>query len=221
MNRLRARLRPQLDHESGFTLIEVVMAIVILSILSTLSLSIYFQSMSSATTQQRREIAITIANQTMESVNVWSTAIEPLSGVSSLYSGRTQAKVVQYWNLNAALPGVLQTYPMWDPRSPAVATEALPIKPAAPVIRSGTKFTVETLIGTCFQKRTGGDCTRISSYSGYPATISVADKAIYTPLTRVIVIVRWTAGSSCAGGACVYETATLIDLNTDLEWNTP
>ena len=220
MKNLHARAILRADREAGFTLIEVVIAIVVLGVLSTASLSIYLQSTSSASAHQRREIAITIANQTLENVNVWSTGIDLASGISSLYTGRTQSRVQQYWDSNTDVAGVAQTYPVWDTRSPAV-DEGLPITPTDPVVRNGTEFTVETLIGTCYQRKTGGDCTRIPGWSGYPLAISEANKAIYTPLTRVIVIVRWTAGDSCDGGDCVYQAATLIDLNTDLEWNTP
>ena len=223
MKRLRTRLGSHTELDSGFSLIEVIMAIIVIGIISTASLSIYLQSMNSASTQQRREIAITIANQTMENVNVWSTATDPDSGVSALYAGRTEPRVRQFWIANELVSGVSQTYPMWDPRLPAVPAlpEALAIKPSDPVVRSGTEFTVGTLIGTCYQLKTGGDCTRIPGWSGYPLAISAANAALYTPLTRVIVIVRWTAGGVCDSGGCMYQTATLIDLNSDLEWNTP
>jgi prepilin-type N-terminal cleavage/methylation domain-containing protein len=217
---MQARARSRVDSESGFSLVEVVIAVGILAILSTASLSIYLQSMNSASGQQRREIAITIANQTLENVNAWSTGVDPASGVSFLYTGRTHTKVQQYWDSNADVAGVAQTYPVWDTRSPAV-DEGLPIVTTAPVVRNGTEFTVETLIGTCYQQKTGGDCTRISGWSGYPLAISNANNAIYTALTRVIVIVRWSAGGSCDSGACMYQAATLIDLSSDLEWNTP
>ena len=223
MNLVRTRLKSVTGPDAGFSLIEVIMAIIVIGIISTASLSIYLQSMNSASSQQRREIAITIANQTLENVNVWSTATNPASTVSELYTGRTETRVRQFWTSNQTVPGVLQTYPAWDPRPPVVPAvpESLPIKQANPVVRSGTDFTVETLIGTCYQRKTGGDCARIPGWSGYPLVVSAANKAIYTPLTRVIVIVRWTAGDACASGACIYQTATLIDLNADLTWNTP
>jgi len=217
---LCARVFPRADRDTGFTLIEVVIAIVILGALSTASLSIYMHSMNSASTQQRHDIAITIANQALEKVNAWSTAIDPASGISSLYTGRTQTRVQQYWDANVGVAGVAQTYPVWDTRSPAVA-EGLAIEPTDPMEYNGTEFTVETLIGTCYQLKAGGDCARIPGWNGYPLAISAAHSAAYTPLTRVIVIVRWTAGDSCADGSCEYHAATLIDLNSDLEWNTP
>ena len=220
MKDLHTRAQSRADREAGFTLIEVVIAIVILGVLSTASLSIYLHSMNSASTQQRHDIAITIANQALEKVNAWTTAIDPASGISSLYTGRTQTRVQQFWDSNDDVAGVRQTYPVWDEQSPVVA-EALAIKPTVPLEYNGTEFTVETLIGTCYQLKTGGDCSRIVGWSGYPLAISAANEAAYTPLTRVIVIVRWTAGDSCASGSCVYQAATLIDLNSDLEWNTP
>lgn len=220
MKNIAVRLRARAAADTGFSLIEVVVAIVILGILSTATLGIYLASMNTASTQQRREIAITIANQQMEVVNSWSTEPNVATGTNDLYIGRSQAAVVASWATNTRVPGVAQTYPVWDKRATPPA-EAIPIKPAVPVRITGTDYTVETLLGTCFQpKRTGGNCTRVTGFVGYPTAPSPAMLSNYTPLTRVIVIVRWTSGSACSSGDCSYVTSTLIDLNGDLNWNT-
>ena len=219
MNNLHDRTRSR-DSEAGFTLIEVVVAIVILGVLSTASLGIYISSMNASATQQRREVAVTIANQQMEIVNSWSTEPNAASATSELYTGRKRVDVTANWTLNASVAGVAQTYPVWDQRA-APPAQAIPIKRADPIVMSGTEYTVETLLGTCYQlKRTGGDCGLVTGFAGYPATPSAAMTNSYTPLTRVIVIVRWTAGSSCDSGDCSFVTSTLIDLNSDLDWVT-
>lgn len=220
MKKLAEGARTRLRSDDGFSLMEVVVAIMILGVLSTASLGIYLASINTATTQQRREIAITIANQQMETVNSWSTEPNVGSGTSELYTGRSQVAVTTNWSTNAGVPGVDHTYPVWDQRATPPA-EAIAIKSADPIEVTGTEYSVETLLGTCYQpKRTGGDCGRVTGFVGYPTSPSTALLSNYTPLTRVIVVVRWTSGSSCESGNCSYVTSTLIDLNADLNWNT-
>ncbi|MET4582817.1 prepilin-type N-terminal cleavage/methylation domain-containing protein [Conyzicola nivalis] len=221
MKNLHARALSRVDREDGFTLIEVVVAIVILGILSTASLGIYISSANASTMQQRREVAVTIANQQMELVNSWSTEPNAASGTSELYTGRKRTDVTTAWAANSTISGVAQTYPVWDQRLTPPLPAAIPIVKADPVQLNGTTFSVETLLGTCYQlKGIGGNCGKVTGFAGYPTAPSSSMLATYTPLTRVIVIVRWTAGSMCSSGDCSYVTSTLIDLNGDLTWNT-
>lgn len=200
MNAIRSRIRTA-STDAGFSLIEVVVAMVILGILTTASLGLYITSLNSASTFQRREIAVTIASQQMELV-----AATP---AGALYQGRSSTAVLAQWAANPTVAGLAQTVPAWDTVLPLAATVAVPL--SRTVSLSGTTFTVTTLIGTCFQRITGatagGNCTTIST----PATN-------FASLERVMVIVRWTAGDTCGDGSCVYETSTLIDTHTDQQW---
>jgi prepilin-type N-terminal cleavage/methylation domain-containing protein len=212
VNRLRVHLLPRAESDSGMTLIEVVVAIAILAILSTASLGVYLSGLNASSNQQRREIAVTVANESLEIVNGWSTGTDSATGVSALYTGRAMKNVKDLFAAGAAVPGVSQTYAKWDPTaSPPSASAGLPISRTATL--SGTDFTADLYIGTCFQPKGGGDCT-----DPFPVEPAVAPTG-YTSLTRVIVNVRWTAGASCSAG-CSYWASTLIDLNKDLEWNT-
>jgi len=201
MNALRTRLRAASENDRGFSLIEVIVAMVILGILTTAALGLYITSIQSAATLQRREIAVTVASQAMESV-----AATP---VAALYGGRSKAAVTAQWASNATASGLSQTVLNWD------KSATLPVIVAVPLTRlvslSGTDFAVTTLIGTCYQRAAGpgagGDCGVVSS----PATS-------FTALERVMVVVTWTAGDACAGGSCRYETTTLIDSHADQQW---
>jgi prepilin-type N-terminal cleavage/methylation domain-containing protein len=202
--------------DSGMSLIEVVVAIAVLAILSTASLGVYLSGLNAASNQQRREIAITVANESLEIVNGWATDTVAATGRSALYTGRARTDVQALFSAGGSVPGVTQTYPEWDPTAPATATSAT--GSALPVIRtvvqSGTDYVARLYIGTCFQPKVGGACTA-PGYPTKPATVPAGS----TPLTRVIVDVRWTAGAGCVAG-CSYSASTLIDLNGDLEWNT-
>ena len=183
------------------TLVEVVVAISILAVLSTASLGVYLSAMNAASSQQRREVAVTIASQELEGIST----IVP----STLYSGRPAAAVEALRLANIDVPGVKKTFAV----SSAATPTTVPL--TSEVTRSGTKYTISTVIGTCFQPKGGGTCTVTGSYPAQPAT-----PAGSTVLSRVIVVVRWTAGSDCRPTACMYETSTLVDANSDLRWNT-
>lgn len=204
MRRLRSLTRSLNERDSGMSLIEVVVAIGILGILSTVSLGFYMTSMESASAHQRRELAITVANESMEIVQGWNAA--------GLLTGRNQTLVNAQWLANATVPGLAQSYPAWDSAAPASAVQAIPL--SRPVTRSGTQFTSHVFIGKCYKAISSGECVKLPAY---PSTPPAAVPASTTVMLRVVVAVRWTAG--CDSG-CSYETATLIDSSSDLEWNT-
>jgi prepilin-type N-terminal cleavage/methylation domain-containing protein len=203
VNAIRARVTAALGNDRGMTLIEVVVAITILAVLSTASLGVYLSGINSATAQQRREVAVTVANSVLEDAT--------LTAPANLYVGRSQAVATNLLTLNQAVPSVKQTFAAFQP-PPVAAVPAL--KPTQTVTLNGTDYQVSTIVGTCFQKKAGGSCTVGSTYPTQPAT--PADSLV---LTRIVVVVRWSAGSTCAGDACVYDTSTLVDRNSELTWN--
>ena len=203
MNLVRARIAAGGENERGMTLIEVVVAITILAVLSTASLGVYLSGINSATAQQRREVAITVANSVLEDAT--------LTPPANLYVGRSQLAATALLTANDTIPSVKQTYAAFQ--LPPVATVPA-IKPTQTVTLNGTDYQVSTIIGTCFQKKAGGSCTVGSTYPTQPATPS--DSLV---LTRIVVVVRWAVGSTCAGGSCVYDTSTLVDRNSELTWN--
>jgi len=206
VNALRARVAASLANERGMTLIEVVIAISILAVLSTAALGVYLSGINTSAALQRRNIAVTVASQVLERANL----VIP----STIYSGRTAVAVEAVRNANLGVAGVNQTFRVSDPTSPPSPTQALPLTSTTTL--SGTDYTVDTIVGTCFQPRTGGSCTA-PGYPVQPATVPAG----MTMLSRVIVVVRWTAGATCEPTACTYVASTLVDANPDLKWNIP
>jgi prepilin-type N-terminal cleavage/methylation domain-containing protein len=200
---IRDRLGLSAAPDGGFTLIEVVVAIVILGLLATLSLSLYLSSMHATNSQQRRDIGITIANESMESVVAWQ--------VSGLLTGRFKNTVESQWAGAAGVSGIAKTYPKWDPAATGSSTPAVPL--TRTVTRLGSIYKASTYIGSCMQPVAGGDCVRLSPTGNEPVA-----PAGYARLIRIIVVVSWTAGDACSPSGCSYETSTLIDPNSDLQW---
>lgn len=213
MNRIRRLLDRLTADSSGMTLVEVIVAIAIMSIVATAAIGLAISSTLGSVSQQRRAIAVTVAN----------AAMEKASGLpaSSLFSGRSLTAVATSFAGNSGTSGVSKTYQEYDHTLPLPGAQTVPID--APTTQNGTAYTVTTIIGTCFEKlgtnagqTAGGDCAKVDSASYAPIT-----PAGYTPLTRVIVIVGWTAGQECSvAGSCVYTISSLIDSHSDLEWKT-
>jgi prepilin-type N-terminal cleavage/methylation domain-containing protein len=85
MNRIRRLLDRFTAESSGMTLVEVIVAIAIMGIVATAAIGLAVSSTVGSVSQQRRAIAVTVANAAMEKV----------SGLpaSSLFSGRSAALV--------------------------------------------------------------------------------------------------------------------------------
>ncbi|MET4780448.1 prepilin-type N-terminal cleavage/methylation domain-containing protein [Glaciihabitans sp. UYNi722] len=211
MKRLRERFSVVTADESGLTLIEVIVAISIIGIISTAAIALSITSLNSASTQQRRDIAITVANQTLEAVSS-QTATMNAAGLSPLYANRGSNQVVSNWD---AVSGVDEMYPAWDSSASTPNSNGSTLFPVvSPVItQSGTDFTVKTIMGICYQPKAGGLCDRTN-----PTSAPSSTPAGFSQLLRIIVVVRWTAGSTCQGDTCSYVASTLIDPHSDLEW---
>jgi prepilin-type N-terminal cleavage/methylation domain-containing protein len=184
--------------EDGLSLVEVIVAIAIISVVALASASLTINGISLASSTERQQVAVTVANGAMETASA--------QAVASIYSGRKQLDVTNAFTANSAVPGVAATNPVWDTASPLPAAQALPITPAS-ITESGTRYDTTILVGSCNQPRKGGDCVKTAT-------------AGYIPLIRVIVVVRWMAGKTCAAGGCYYSTTTLVDPGSELTWVT-
>lgn len=201
------------DRDAGFSLVEVVIAIFVISILATAGLSFFLNGSRLALSEQRRELAITVANDVMEDVRGESFSQGPAAGAAGLYAGRSQSATLAVWARNSTAGGVDETYPLWDTAATAGSTPTVPI--TRTVALSGTEFTVESLYGSCYQPLAGGDCVRLPGQNSPPATTPAG----YSSLTRIVVVVSWTAGEGCeTAGACTYAASTLFDSTLDLTW---
>ncbi|TFB87097.1 prepilin-type N-terminal cleavage/methylation domain-containing protein [Cryobacterium algoricola] len=202
-----------LQADVGMTLIEVIVAISIMGIVATSAIGLSIASQTGAAAQQRQELAVSIANQTMESVSAQAATTIALSVPSFLLQGRTQVDVTSSWSANATASGWTDTYMDWDTAATGATADLVEITKTLP-IQSGTVYTVTTLIGTCYEPA-NGDCKQLPSVTLPPATTPDG----YTQLQRVMVIVRWTVGTSCPPpGGCTFQATSLFDPHVDLTW---
>ncbi len=204
---------PRFRDDSGFTLIEVLTAIVLLGVVSTAAIAFSVQAIDSAAVQERRTVASAVATSVMEDVNSHTSLIDSATGASYLMAGRTQNDVNDFWFTYADFPGVDNTYAGADPSATNASDPLIPIQ--STVESNGTVYTVTTLIGWCYKQIASGDCTRIPAVTSPPAN---APSGWSNRLIRVMSIVQWSAGDSCTAATCSYQVTTLIDATSDLEW---
>lgn len=197
--------------DSGFSLAEVIVAVSILGGLATASLYLTIGGLNASESQRRSIVAITLAGNAMESVVAHSPAINAMTGESAVYNGRSHSDTVARWAVNSSIAGFDRMYPGWDPIAVAGATPEIPLTETVTV--NGTDYSVETMIGSCYQPLAGGQCTILAATAVAPAT----PPAGFVELTRIITVVWWFAGANCASG-CSYHASTLIDTSSDLQW---
>lgn len=201
------------DGDRGFSLIEVIVAIVIIGVLGLSAAYLSIGGTQASASQQRINLATTVAAQAMEEVIARTPTIAGATGQTALVTGRSQAAVTAAWG-SLADPAVLDgTYPLHDPTATAASTPALPLTQI--VTLDGTRFEVTTLIGACFQ-RGDGQCSRIAGQANRPTT----PPAGTIQQLRAIVVVEWVQSSGCPDTGCTYDAVTLLDINGDLEWVT-
>ncbi|NYI41357.1 type IV pilus modification PilV family protein [Demequina lutea] len=214
---MRAQRR---HHDDGFSLVEVIVAIVILGIVATSALYFFINGMQTTSNLSRQQRAVAIATSAMEHTFTIDPHLSPIAGVSGLVIGRSAAEVNDAFSKFAGVDGVADTYPLSDPHG---ATGAGDVKVFDTVsAANNTTYDVYTLIGSCYRSPAvagaAQPCTKVGGYSTEPAAGGVG----VSRELRIIVVVRWKPiGGECdaTGGICSYNVSTLVDPSNDLAWS--
>lgn len=195
--------------DRGISLVEVIVALGLITVVMTSSAMFFIRSLQGTSLQQQRQGATAVGEQTLEQARAIS--------VIHLLDGRCHSNVDTVWN--TAPSDVVDVSSM----SPAYSAGNVCGTPTVPVqatvastgIQSTTNraaYTVSTYIGTCYQDVAGAEsgagtsCAKTDPHPG-------ADVAMY----RIVVDVQWTAAKneSCAtSSGCNYVVSTLRQAKT-------
>ncbi len=204
------------DRDSGFTMIEVVVSLVLLALIMSAVIGLFIRMLNSSSGIQGRQAAVPVANGALDFARS-IPALRDTTGNSKLVAGRFQTNVTAQWTAAASISGVdlSEMYPTWDTTASATSTPNLPL--TTTVLVSGKSYSVQTLIGVCYRTGIDSPCTKVSGSSTPPAVLPVGKVALY----RVIVAVTFTTPGdpSCSAG-CTYVASTLIDPSSDPTFNT-
>jgi len=176
--------------DGGFTMIEVLVALALITTLMA-SLGTYFvSSMRVSRNQAQIQTAVRLAQAGMEAARGY--------GGPTLLAGRAACTAATCTDYSAYdTQGYLRDMVRWDAPGSGTPTVPLPrdIGEAIPPV-NGIAYLRYYFVGKCWQASDGGDCDKDS------ATGPIL-------LYRVIVAVTWP-DAQCPGGTCAYATATLI-----------
>lgn len=194
---------PRPGAQDGFTLIEVIVALMLMSVVLMMAGGFMIRSLATSSVQSGRDGAVSVANETLEGIRAVAATFDA-SGTSPLVYGRSLLEVTTQW-ADAAAAGldVSKTHTggggtSFDAATYQLvpsATETVPLRRT--VSRNYQAYTVDALIGTCGRATAAAECLRTTS----------GDK-----LFRVVVRVTWSPGGGrTCSGPCEYVLSTIID----------
>jgi prepilin-type N-terminal cleavage/methylation domain-containing protein len=211
MTRVPRRTRALADE--GFTLLETIISIAMISVV-TASLTMFYTQSNGATAQQSQtQVANQLASTAMEQVSL-------LPGTALVF-GRPASCVASQWSAASAVPGVTPYLTLMQQVSdvslgsiaclPAqLSTESLPtVQTATSKVNGATMtFTQNFYVGLCWQATNVAACVKPAGTM--PATT--------VPMLRVVIAVTWaSARCRATSGTCSFVTDTLVTQNlTDL-----
>jgi prepilin-type N-terminal cleavage/methylation domain-containing protein len=198
--------------DDGFSLVEVVLAVVLLSTLMASLALIFVGGVKHLGGLQRRQVAVQVAAQALEAVR--AVASTPgAGGCVKLLQGRGQVASDAQW-ADAPTEFTDITDEVWTSNL-CTGSIVIPWQGLAgatgtvtdPVVVGGQSYTVQTYIGTCVLAANRSSCLRAADVPGGG-----------TRMYRILVEVDW-AGAGCTPGACSYTASTLIDTSADPTFN--
>ena len=196
--------------ERGFTLIEVMVALVLMSLILMSGGMFMMRAMYTSSSLGTRDSATTVANQVLEEVRAMDPTFDG-DDVSPLVYGRTKSAVVAQWATAAAAGvDVSQTYvgngtTDYDKAVFDSGTHAVSLPLEQKRTYGNRDYNVSMLVGACARPDAGGACAKGTSGA---------------LLLRVVALVRWkSALDQCPATGCTYAAATLVDPAKDPPFN--
>ncbi len=181
--------------DAGITLLEVLVATMLIGIVMTALTSFFVNTVSAASRQGGEQTAVQLADDATELVRA-------LKG-SAIVAGRDKSSSDTQWASPVAgvAPYQADMVEAYDPTPTlpvgAGATAPLPTSPKVVTV-NGISYGQNWYIGRCWQPQAGGGC-------GATQTVGLA----YVELFRVVVAVTWPE-RHCASSTCSYVTSTLV-----------
>ncbi|GII04164.1 putative Ig domain-containing protein [Planobispora takensis] len=195
--------------DSGFTLIEVLIAMAVIGTVMA-ALAVFFTNSLHFSGQQRdKQVAVQLAGDAVERARA-------LKG-TALSAGRSQARTMAQWN---SAPAAVRSYlnttqPAWDLLLNASSGEGdtAPLPTAPNVVKvNGVEYKQYWYVGRCRQQ--GRPTTAAERACTSPEVPDPAPASVDVPFFRVVVAVTWK-DTDCDGGECVYVTSTLMSAAGD------
>jgi prepilin-type N-terminal cleavage/methylation domain-containing protein len=206
--------------DDGFTLVEVLVAISIVTVVMLSLASFFTVTIRIGAEQGDRQAAVQAADDAMERARALQ--------VGAMLTGRDLQSSLTQWNSASTIPGLSSVLSsaatgsvctLSGGASPCMAYDTTAASGAGPAAALPTTYRPVTLNNINFQQHWYVSfCERDSTGTCVPANRTGTSGLSH--FYRVIVAVTW-AGRSCTSGTCSFITATLIGKDTsDPEFST-
>ncbi len=177
--------------DAGFTLIEVLVASMLIGIVMTAMTSFFVTTVSVISRQTSAQVAAQLADDGLERVRA-------LKG-SAVATGRDKTSSDSQWAspVVGVAPYLADMREAWDTAATAPGGASAPLPTTAKAVTvNGLSYGQNWYVGRCWQPLAGGGCG---------ATPASGDVEFF----RVVVAVTWPA-RQCASSVCSYVTSTLV-----------
>jgi type II secretory pathway pseudopilin PulG len=191
--------------EEGFSLAEVLVAILVIGTVMGAMAPFLVRSVVVVGQQRSQQVGIEVANDALERAR----ALDP----SSLLAGRSKTATQRQWT---AAPSAVATelatmLQAWDPLLPVASEDGskapLPTE-ALPTLIGGTAYAQSWYVGRCWQTKVPSGGSAVGACG--PVQVKTTD----VPFFRIIAAVTWTH-KSCPGAQCIYVAMTLASTGVD------
>ena len=207
---LGTRLRPASRAESGFTLVEVIVAIVILTLVGLSSAQFAITAIRSSTSHQQRSAAVSIAASGIEDVRDTTRSSVEFSKTGLKTSGTADPDWAdEYdWSVNAGSwsslisLGVVSSSD--DQKAYLVTTSTVATSTGGLTGSGSTTYTRYILYRVCYRSTDSSECTDTDTSSD----------SSDSRMVRVAVAVTWNDAWK-SGTTALYTTSILLDDSGD------
>ncbi|MGC9669227.1 putative Ig domain-containing protein [Planosporangium sp. 12N6] len=183
---------PERAPDAGFSLVEMVVSIAVISVVMGALTTFLVTSLSAINQQRSKQTAIQLASSGIEQVRALKGSVVA-AGHAGVAWDRSVPGVARYLAEMKALAA-----------PPSAPPASAPLPTTAEEVRvNGVAYQRYWYVGECWQARTGGACTATPG----PAAVK---------LLRVVVAVTWPGPERwCGRAACAYLTSTLVSAVPD------
>lgn len=224
--RFRGALARHRHNQQGFTIVEVLVALLILLLVGTVAVQFAVSAIHTSYQQQQRATAMTLSTSGMEKVRSRIRGMSGDSYLASITAGTTEAQAKQAYEAlkkdDVVRDGDLQL--AWSdgtaPASGSIAYSAVDTTSSSET--NGTEFNVYTVVGKCYRVVSGSSssnnaaCSAIDTSSmGTPEYVD-ASNGTSAELTSAL-----TDPTKCAKGAFKLGSLTyepLLRVTVAVEW---
>lgn len=197
-------------NDDGFTLLEMIISIAIITIVMAALTTVYVTTLSSMSSLRIDQAASRISTDAIDQARA--------VGATEAIAGRGSAAVAAQFT---AAPATVRPWldamdSTSDSQAPATAgaNATLPTQPTNQILDNVT-FSIDYYVGLCYRLRSTGTsndaCVKAAARSSDPGDV-------YVTYARVVVAVTWS-GPHCAGAACSDVNAILLNGDPDPIFN--